>query len=114
MHIEGQFPAPYTRDQPVMPLRRVLLHLPDECFDGRGPSNVIHAFAVCRHDAFQTPEASLHDRLRIKKIVFSRVLAESEADRLNRLNGSKNVQYFVITARIECEPDEFIETGNTS
>jgi len=68
---------------------------------------------VCRHDAFQGKGAFVHDVVQIKKIVFTRRLAEFEADRLNKLNSEKNVLYFVLAARIECEPEELSDSGST-
>ncbi|HWL35056.1 MAG TPA: hypothetical protein VNQ77_02575 [Frankiaceae bacterium] len=48
-------------------------------------------FAVIRLDAFQAPES--RSRVTVKEIVRTQAEAEAEVERLNRLNGDKDVEY---------------------
>ena len=58
------------------------------------------AFAIVRVDQFHSEETSLVERITVKKIVFSKEFAESEVERLTRLNIEKGCIYFVTSTRI--------------
>jgi hypothetical protein len=56
-----------------------------------------HVYAVLRID---DSEGNLADRITVKEVVTTAALAESEAARLNQLNGSKSCEYVVRLARL--------------
>jgi hypothetical protein len=63
-----------------------------------------HAFAIVRIDGFhhdtdlmEKPEVLVI----VKKVVWSREVAESEVERLNRLKAGSEVKYFWTIARVE-------------
>jgi hypothetical protein len=58
------------------------------------------AYAIVRVDQFHSEETPLVERITVKKIVFSKQLAESEVDRLTRINRDKGCTYFVTSTRI--------------
>ena len=57
----------------------------------------VHVYAVLRIDE---GSAELADRINVKEVVTSAALAESEAARLNRLNGDKGCKYIVRLTRL--------------
>jgi hypothetical protein len=63
-----------------------------------------HAFAIVRIDGFhhdtdlmEEPEVLVN----VKKVVWSREVAETEVERLNRLKAGSEVIYFWTIARVE-------------
>jgi hypothetical protein len=69
-----------------------------------------HVWAVIRFDSFQTEPES---QFTIKEVVWSAELAQTEAERLNRLNAEKGCRYFIQITRLfppgqsacGCKPD---------
>ena len=62
----------------------------------------VHVFAIIRYDDFQEYAPSeIAEAITIKKVVWSREVAEQEVARLNQLNGDKGVLYFWQMTRLE-------------
>jgi len=60
-----------------------------------------HVYAIIRIDYFQKDNVSIEDMIAIKKIVWDKKYAESEVDRLNELNSSKDCRYYWRLTRLE-------------
>src|SRR4051812_6303600 len=75
-----------------------------------------HAYAVVRVDDFLGADSPVEDRITIKKVVRDRETAESEADRLNRLQKEPGVRYLAQITRLEgvCPPPIAGEAGATN
>lgn len=63
-----------------------------------------HVYAVVRFDADADPATPIDLRVTVKKVVRDPRFADSEAKRLNALNGDKGSYYFVQVTRLEHEP----------
>ena len=59
-----------------------------------------HVYAVVRWDRFHRPDAAPEMLITVKEIVRTPELAEAEVERLNALNGHKDVIYFWQTTRL--------------
>jgi hypothetical protein len=57
-------------------------------------------FAVVRIDRFLADVATLQNLITVKEIVMSKETAQSEVDRLNKLNGPKDCVYFWTQTRL--------------
>ena len=62
-----------------------------------------HLYAIVRFDADADPATPADLRFTVKKVVRDASYAESEAKRLNELNGTKGCHYFVQVTRFEYE-----------
>jgi len=64
-----------------------------------------HVYVILRHDKFQGVDAPLTVRVAGTKAYFARRDAQTECERLQALNASKDCEYFVVLARL-VETDE--------
>ena len=66
--------------------------------------SAIPVFAVIRFDRFLSDLQPVQRSFTVKEIVFSQREAESEVERLNRLNKEKDCEYFFQPARLRAKP----------
>lgn len=96
-----------------MPRRTVTIDLPEDApIDERGKPNILRGVAILRVD---TPVPKDHPEyaFSLKKIVFSNTEADSEIERLNRVNRGKCL-YFSQLARIQLPAGRETPRGKVS
>jgi hypothetical protein len=59
------------------------------------------AYAIVRHDLYYSKETPIEHKITIKKVVLDLAYAESEVERLNKINEDKRCYYFWQYTRIE-------------
>jgi len=74
---------------------------------GRNSPDREHVFAVIRVDGPLDANSAVEHRVTVKEIVRNLDIAKAEVDRLNCLNGQKDLQYFWQTTRLFDDGESF-------
>jgi hypothetical protein len=68
------------------------------------PAEKKQVYAIVRVDEFHDESVTWANKIKVTKVVFDRLTAQSEVDRLTRINGGKGATYFWQATHIEPSP----------